>query len=315
MMKTPKVSVIIPAFNSEQFIEETINSILKQTYKDFEIIVVDDGSKDGTPEVLEKYKDNLVYVRKKNEGISLARNQGIKRARGEYIAFIDHDDLWLPEKLRKQVALLESDKNIGLCYSDAYVIDENKKRNNRLFEISPPQSGMVRERLFKENFIPILTAVVRRSVIDKTGLFDPKYKIAEDWDFFLRVAKRYKIGFINEPLAEYRIHRGSFSRQKDLAVSEAISIIDTYINHVEKFENGILKRRKEWLQFDLGMVYLHKGMKKKAREHFRLSIKKKPVSVLLSMGFLASFLPNTCVKILFRILSTKGLHGLDAANS
>ena len=157
----PKVSVIIPIYNAEKFISGTIESVIAQTYQDWEIIAVDDGSTDKTPEILTKYKkklsSNLQVITQENSGVSIARNKGIPAARGEYIAFLDHDDLWTPEKLEKQVKLLDSNKELGLVYSDSYVIDEcgNLEKDTLISSILSRnilRSNVFRGNIFKELF-------------------------------------------------------------------------------------------------------------------------------------------------------------------
>lgn len=309
-MKTPKVSVIIPTYNSEQFIGETLDSVFNQNYQNFEVIVVDDGSCDGTDKVISGYKDRLTYIRKKNEGISIARNTAIAVARGEYIAFIDHDDIWVPEKLKEQIALLEDNKAIGLCFSDAYIIDEKGRRGSSLFKICPPYSGMVFKKLLKENFIPVPTAIVRKDIFKEVGLFNPQHRITEDWDLFLRISERYPVAFINRPLAGYRVHTGSFSQRRDLMLEEAIAIINKYITLVDKTAFKTLTWRRCRFQFALGMTYLHKGMRKKARDYFLTRVKEKPFSFGFYLGVFMTYLPDSSIKFVGRISSSKALHGL-----
>ena len=309
-MKTPKVSVIIPVYNSKQFIGQTIDSVFNQEYQDFEVIIVDDGSCDGTEKVISKYKDRLTYIRKENEGISIARNTGIEQTRGEYIAFIDHDDIWLPEKLREQISLLDNNKEIRICFSDAYIIDEKGRRNGTLFKISPPYSGMVFRQLLEENFIPVITAVVKKEVFKGTGLFNPRYRIAEDWDFFLRVSKRYPVAFINRPLAEYRIHAGSFSRQRDIMLTEAISIMNKYTGSLDKTTARTVEMRKRKFQFNLGVIYLQEGMRNKARDFFLAKVREEPFSFCFYLGLVVTFLPDSWIKFIGQTLSSKGLYDL-----
>jgi len=231
----PKVSVIIPTYNAEKYLLETIESVIAQTYSDWEIIAVDDGSTDKTPEILQDYKKKLSkklrVITQKNSGVSIARNKAIAAAKGEYIAFLDHDDLWLPEKLKKQVKLLDSNKKLGLVYSDSYAIDSRgslKKGtllSSRLFRLhARMQRGNVFDELFYVDFIPLLTAIVRKEVFDKVGLFNPKYKIAEEYDLFLKIAEQYPIDFIEKPLAKYRIHGGNVSKNIELRVKEDLQI-------------------------------------------------------------------------------------------
>lgn len=145
----PKVSVIIPVYNCENFIEETLKSVLSQTYKDFEVIVVDDDSKDRTGEIVNVIKDKrIVYIHQENGGVSMARNNGILNSKGEYIALLDHDDLWLPEKLERQMPTLESNSKIGLVYSDCHIVDSKGRITGRSFKDHPPHRGNIIPDLF-----------------------------------------------------------------------------------------------------------------------------------------------------------------------
>jgi glycosyltransferase involved in cell wall biosynthesis len=237
----PKISVIIPIYNAERYLSETIESVMAQTYSDWEIVAVDDGSTDKTPEILKDYEKKLskklCVITQKNSGVSIARNTAIAAARGEYIAFLDHDDLWLPEKLEKQVKLLDSNKKLGLVYSDSYAIDgkgslkKGTLLSGRLFRLhARMRRGNVFNELFYVNFIPILTAIVRKNVFNKVGMFDSKYKIAEEYDLFLKIAEQYPIDFIEKPLAKYRIHRGNVSKNIELRVKEDLQISEYWLN-------------------------------------------------------------------------------------
>lgn len=306
----PKVSVVIPTYNSEQFIRQTIDSVFNQSYHDFEVIVVDDGSSDRIDRIISSYGSRLTYIRKKNEGISVARNTGIAQAQGEYIAFIDHDDIWLPEKLEEQMALLEDNKAIGLCFSDAYIISEGGERSRNLFKICPPHSGIVFKQLLQENFIPVLTVVVKKEVFKKIGLFNPHYKIAEDWDLFLRITKQYPVAFINRPLAEYRVHKRSFSRQRGLICLESIEIINKYIETVDKTTAKRLKMKKRNFRLEAGMVYLCSGMKDVSRDYFLANVREEPLSFYYYTGLLVTYLPNIFIKLTKQILSSRRLNSL-----
>lgn len=306
----PKVSVVIPAYNSERFIAETLESVFNQSYQDFEVIVVDDGSSDGTDKVISRYEGRLTYIRKKNEGISVARNTGIAQARGEYVAFIDHDDIWLPEKLKEQMALLEGNKEIYLCFSDVYIIDEKGRRGKNVFKICPAHSGMVFKQLLKDNFIPVITAVIKKEVFKEIGLFNPQYRIAEDWDLFLRISKQYPVVFVNRPLAKYRIHSGSFSRHRNLMFAEVISIMNKYTGSVDKATARTVEMRKRKFQFDLGIVYLQEGMRSKARDFFLAKVREEPLPFCFYAGLLVTYLPESWIKFIGQILSSKKLHDL-----
>lgn len=206
----PQVSVIIPAYNAAPWIAETLASVLAQTLQDFEIIVVDDGSTDETAEIVAKI-EHIQYMHKANGGAASARNVGIRLARSEYIAFVDADDLWLPDKLYLQMELLRQ-TGLEWVYSDAYAFDG--RTGGTLFAFSKLRrqySGDVLRPLFLGDFIPMPTPIVRRGVFDEVGYFDesPKAHGVEDWDMWLRIAARYPIGLVNCPLARHRVHAAS----------------------------------------------------------------------------------------------------------
>ena len=221
-----KVSVIIPTYQSGRFISQAIDSVLTQTYKDFEIIIVDDGSTDNTHEVINKYAtdERIRYYYQTNNGPAAARNLGIRMSSGENIAFLDADDLWLPAKLEKQIKLLEDYPAIDLVFCDAYIFDETGMQQKTLFNLSSPSSGRVLEKLFYLNFIPLLTVVVRRKVFDVVGYFDETVIGPEDYDLWLRISQTYLIDFIQEPLAKYRISSGQISQQQIRMLENEIKV-------------------------------------------------------------------------------------------
>ncbi len=207
-----KVSVIIPTYNRKDYLKEALDSVLRQSFKDFEIIVIDDGSNDGTSELIqEEYGSSIRYYWQENQGESAARNRGLEIAQGEYIAFLDSDDRWLKEKLTKQVIYLNENPIPGMVFSQAWIIDKTGKRiKSDPWGIELNNDGIELESLVFNNKIsgPSST-LIRRSVIDKVGEFDSNIRYGEDWDLWLRIAKLYDIAFIEEPLIEVRRHRNS----------------------------------------------------------------------------------------------------------
>ncbi len=176
--------------------------------------------------------------------LGAARNAAIEKAEGKYIAFLDCDDIWLPEKLEKQVSLLDSNKELGLVYSDSYVIDGNGDlRENAYFYGIKPFRGNAFNELFQFNFIPMLTVAIRREVLDKVGVFNPRYEMAEEYDLWLRIAEYYPIDFIEQPLAKCRVHAESgYQKNTGLAYQEILQIgIDAGILRLNKaFQPGFL---------------------------------------------------------------------------
>ena len=307
----PRVSVIIPLYNSNPFIMETLDSVLSQSYEDMEVITVDDGSSDNTGDLVRSRGDKrLVYIRQDNAGISAARNRGLSVAKGEYIAFIDHDDKWLPGKIAKQMALFNSQKDLGLVYSDAYIVNAAGQRGGTFFKISKPHCGMVFEYMMNGNFIPVLTAVIKKSITEKTGYFDQRYKIAEDWDYFIRVSKICPVSFVDAPLAEYRVHASSFSRNRVLMLEEVIDILMKLLAHADRRSNIILKRNLSSYSSLLGSICLKSGDLLKARDIFSKAAAYSPVNIRARLGLAGSHLPVRLARYIGNIIDTENMHDL-----
>lgn len=216
------VTVVIPTHNMAPFLETAIDSVLTQSLADFEIIVIDDASTDKTAKKLATMDDPRLHVKKVkiSGGPSAARNAGIRMARGEYIAFLDADDVWLPTKLAKQVALLDQDSSLGLVYCGAHIVDPALRflRTQTTGEAWPlPGDAAFRRIAQRRDFIvaPLSTMVVRKACFDKIGLFDEAIVQAEEWDLAFRLAFTWGIGFVPEPLALYRMG-GYFNPEKRL---------------------------------------------------------------------------------------------------
>jgi glycosyltransferase involved in cell wall biosynthesis len=218
------VSVIIPTYQKGPYISQAIESVLSQTYTDFSIIVIDDGSTDNTSEVLTKYKDKISIIRQVNKGPAAARNQGIKASNSEFIAFLDADDIWLPYKLERQVNMFLEDPAIALVYSDTLIFSNEVDYRKTYFDIFPPASGNVYQELFVSDFIPTLTAIIRRSCLNVTGFFDESVFGPEDYDLWLRISRLYPISFVPEPLARYRIIEGQITSNKERLIKNLILV-------------------------------------------------------------------------------------------
>ena len=206
-MSSVKVSVIIPTYNRADMLVEAIESILSQTYQDFEIIISDDGSTDGTAEAILQFGDKIRYRYNENSGLpAVARNAGLKVARGEHVAFLDSDDLWLPDKLSKQIRILESDPGVGLVCSNAYVINHKGERKQKLYQ-TPGQGkrGDVFIDLLKSNFIITSTCLIRRDALEQVGGFSESdlLQVGEDYDLWLRIARTWIVEYIEDPLVYY----------------------------------------------------------------------------------------------------------------
>jgi glycosyltransferase involved in cell wall biosynthesis len=218
----PKVSVIIPTYNRAQYIAEAINSVLGQTYQDFEIIVIDDGSTDNTREVMENFKDPRVkYIYQENRRMSNARNAGINHSTGEYIAFLDSDDSFFEKAIEKGVQILDKHPEVSFCYGQSYFIDERGqilRPRRKGFERSWVRAGseQIRDFFIHGNYISI-SAIARRSCLYEVGLFNPDFSSgSEDFDLWVRLAKRHSVAYIANPMYKSRIHSGAVSGGRKL---------------------------------------------------------------------------------------------------
>lgn len=253
----PLVSVIMNCHNCSKYLPQALDSVYQQTFKDYEIIFWDNMSTDSSGEIALSYGEPLRYFRGEEFlPLGAARNAAIEKAEGRYIAFLDCDDIWLPEKLEKQVALLESNRELGLVYSDSYMIDSSGNlRENTFFNDMKPVRGNAFNKLLQDNFIPMLTVVIRREALDRAGVFNPKYEIAEEYDLWLRIAKYYPVDFIEQPLAQYRVHSESGSQRNSLLVcQEVLQIIEYWLNRNPELKGelgGKIKRRKANLYYSM----------------------------------------------------------------
>jgi glycosyltransferase involved in cell wall biosynthesis len=195
----PKVSVIIPTYNRLSMLKEAVDSVLAQDVEDFELIVVDDGSTDGTADEILRYGGRVKLLQHgENRGVSAARNSGILHSKGKYIAFLDSDDLWVKGKLRIQVAFLDENPPYPLCYTDEIWIRRGKRVNPMLKHAK--FSGWILEKCLPLCIISPSSAVMRKTLFPRVGLFDEALPVCEDYDFWLRVSARFPIFFIEKKL-------------------------------------------------------------------------------------------------------------------
>jgi len=242
----PLVSVIIPTHNRCRYLSEAVDSVLAQTYPHLEIFIVDDGSTDDTPQVLEKYGNKIKYLRQECRGVCVARNNAIRQAAGKYVAFLDDDDVWLPQKLEKEVAFLESHEDHGFVFSSfRYFSDEKadmgERRRNEYEE-------MTYEYLYNQNLIFSTSLVtMRKECLDRFGLFDEGLVQSADYDLWLRIAKNCKFGVIDEPLSKYRLHETNMSKNLARRIKA----------HKQIFNKPEIREGKNWLQRRIRFARLH----------------------------------------------------------
>ena len=201
-----RVSVVIPAYNYGRFLAEAIDSAFSQTLPPLEVIVVDDGSTDETAEVLARYGDRLRVFQRQNGGVAAARNFGAAQASGDVLAFLDADDIWVPHKLEMQMARLQRDPDLGMVHCGLEVFDNNGKTEIRLDglegHIAPAMLQFEKTRFVATGS----TMFISKRIFEELGGFDPRLSPSEDWDLCYRIATRYRIACVREPLVRYRLH-------------------------------------------------------------------------------------------------------------
>lgn len=259
----PKVSVIIPTYNYARYLPDAIESVLSQTFSDYEIVVVDDGSTDNTVEVLQPYMGKIKYIYKENGGLSSARNVGIQNSICEYLVFLDSDDMLMPDKLRIQTAILDDNPEVGFVYSDEYIMHgEDKDNMYRAREGRQLPSGNIFKEFFLNSFIAVMTVMVRRSCLDQVGLFDEGLPCNEDDDLWLRILAKWPATFSDYPSAIRRIHSSNMSRDRLKIEKYLVIVLEKSLNSnphlVEEFRDKANKRIGE-LRWSLVERYLRKG--------------------------------------------------------
>lgn len=226
----PLVSVIVPAFRATQWIASTLDSVLAQTLQDFELIVVNDGSPDteDLERVLQPYRDRIVYLRQENQGLAGARNTGIRAARGKYVAPLDADDIWEPEHLAAQVALLEADPSIDVVYADARIFGNVREQGKTVMQLCPSAGEVTFERLVaRECTVHVCVCVIRRDTLLRVGLFDSVFRRnGEDIDLWMRIAKQGgRIVYQRRVLGRYRRHADSMSADRVSALEAFLAVL------------------------------------------------------------------------------------------
>lgn len=272
----PKVSVIIPTHNRAAFLQAAIQSVLNQTFQDFEIIVVDDASKDETGEVVRSFTDQRIrYIRHEtNKGQGATRNAGLRHASGEYVALLDDDDEWMPQKLEKQVRLLDSTSaKVGMVYTGVSRVEVSSRR--LISQLIPEKRGSLFEEMCEKNWIGgCSTVLLRRACFEKIGWFDEGLAAQADYDMWLRISKEFDIEYIREPLVLYTVHGNRISTNHESVIQGMEAQLRKYAPLFAR-DNRNYSRR----YFVLGINYCLNGNAKEGRDALLKAIRLNPFAV------------------------------------
>ncbi|HSE36866.1 MAG TPA: glycosyltransferase [Blastocatellia bacterium] len=221
----PEVSVIIPTYNSANYVIDAVDSVLNQSFDDLEVLVIDDGSTDETESLLSRYSEPVRYIRQQNGGVAVARNRGISESRGRYVAFLDADDTWLPDKLAVQIGALRAHTGHRFCYTAFTLVASDlsplgivgSKRQGRALE----------DLLLRGNVVgSICTVLCERSLFEKAGVFDPALSQCADWDMWVRLAAMTEFLYLDRPTVTYRQHGSNMSRNAPLLERDSVRVLE-----------------------------------------------------------------------------------------
>jgi glycosyltransferase involved in cell wall biosynthesis len=292
------VTAVIPTYNAARYVVEAVESALNQQDADIEVIVVDDGSTDDTESRLAPFLDRIRYIRQNNSGPSVARNRGIREAKGKFIAFLDADDCWLPPKTAMQIALFAQKPHVGLVHSNIYVKDQRSGEQYIGKASRLPYSGYCYPQIFWGHCVAPSASMIRKSVFDTVGLFDESIRgpSFEDEDLWLRIARVYEFDFVKEPLIVYRKHECNGSLNQVRNVEDEFRVLVKALNEDPtlwlKLDRTLARQKLYRLAFSAGYSCVHANDIKRSREYFMAAWKYAPINPLPIAYWGFSFLPN-----------------------
>jgi glycosyltransferase involved in cell wall biosynthesis len=275
-----RISVIIPTFNRVRFLCEALDSVLAQTVPVYEIIVIDDGSTDDTEKTVRNYRGNIRYLRQNNQGPSAARNYGMREATGDWIAFLDSDDLWVPDKIQAQTDLIRQHPHLDFVFGDLSLFDETKHDNEPEILNKTVQEYMITHAADLKDFfrqllicnpIPTSAVLFRRECLLQTGYFDETMRYCEDYDLWLRFAAKYRLGFVNKILVRRRMHDSNAMNAHEAIYNGSLKVFKRLEANggLSPEMQQTVSRRIFSTQYDLASHLAKRKQFEAARVHFR----------------------------------------------
>lgn len=292
----PKISIIIPTYNGGIFIKRTIESVLNQTFTDWELLIVDDCSTDNTTNIVKEFieKDNRIKLFKteKNSGCpATPKNIGIENAQGEYVAFLDHDDEWLPEKLEKQLFIFNKSNKSKLGIVSSYItIKDNQTGRILSRHRSFPKKNPLQKLVQHNFFITCSSMIIKKSVFNKVGVFDNKFKVSDDWDMWLRMTKAdYEFEVVPEYLVNYFTHENNLSNNNNIEKQlEEFKIL------IAKNCDSLPHIKESWF---LGYYYFIKGEYNLSRKYYIQNLFSRELGWFMRFKSLAYVILSFCPKL------------------
>lgn len=307
---SPAVSVNLCCYNGERYLAETLDSVCAQTYKDWELVVIDDGSTDSTADILQRYVDAgwpIRVHRQANAGLGESRNRCLEKSAGRYIAFIDQDDLWLPGKLAAQVPLFQDD--VGLVYSNTLFFGTDQHRGTPFYSaLRPPPSGRIFRALLKKYFLSLETVMIRKDALpaERAEWFPAELELCEEADFFLRLAHRFPCAYAPEVLAKYRVHERQWSVQRShLFITEQALILERLRARVPGLDGdypGEIASLKANIKKSMGEEHLKAGRRWAAFADFLEAFARSPRPEYAAMALISALADHAFYLRLRRLL-------------
>ena len=310
--KNPAVSIIINCFNEAQFLRENLDSVFAQTFQDWEIVFWDNASSDGSGEIAASYGERVRCFRSETMvPLGRARKLAFEQTRGDYIAILDADDVWLPQKLERQLGLFQANADVGMTYCDVTYFDGDGDRN-RLFSLTKPYRGQAFGKLLGRNFIFSSAMMFRRTALDTLGCaFDDRFARAQDYDLTLRLAYHYLIDYVDEPLTKWRVNglaekpwKSSLVSREAEILSSVTSLVDSYPD-IETTYGVELESLYKDLDYACGVNAWRDSSPAEARPHLRRHLGDKKFALVYICTFLVSFDLFYKIRIAFRNLNSR----------
>lgn len=283
MREKPTVSIVLPTYNNATLLPKAIESILQQSFQNFELIIINDCSSDNTEHVVETFVDKrIVYLKNDiNKGAPVSRNIGINASRGEYIAFTDDDDIWFPQKLEKQMKLFsEASTKVGVVYSGRFITDSGKTKYFPSRKLKPKE-GMIHQDLLARGFVANSTILAKREYLDKAGYYDPNFPRLQEWELMIRVSKYCSFRYINEPLVTGR---------KGIISSNIKALLCAQKMLFKKHKNEIMKNNKTFAShlYGIAATLYRMGDSKNGQKYLHQSLVTYPWCIDTLVFFMLS---------------------------